>query len=56
MRRMKIKRLFKEVSIVIGVWMVAAGGTTAAAAPEENISLLEAFASNLRVAAEQGDR
>lgn len=36
--------------------MVATGGTAASAAPEENISLLEAFASNLRVAAEQGDR
>lgn len=56
MRSMKINGLGKVLSTAIGVCMVAAGGTAVAATAEENVSVLEEFASNLRMAAEDGDR
>ncbi|MBG9259854.1 hypothetical protein [Corynebacterium belfantii] len=51
---MKINGLGKVLSTAIGVCMVAAGGTAVAATAEENVSVLEEFASNLRMAAEDG--
>lgn len=53
---MKINGLGKVLSTAIGVCMVAAGGTAVAATAGENVSALEEFASNLRMAAEDGDR